>query len=741
MWSQPIDGQTLGSPTGLLGTETLTMTGTKRALLIGSTYDGLRGPPNDVEDMAEALGKWGFTTINKCVGEDATYDGILTAWKETIKNTSSEDTVVIYYSGHGGLVEDAAPDPDESTPARYQFIVPVDYLATPEGGGEAIFNGILDVQISHFLHEITKITHHVTTIFDCCHSGSMARDPVHSDLAKVRSVGKVRHDKISERVESLRRERSLPLSDRALDEDGNRFVVRIAATSSSLPAWEDCSRDTWAGSMTKALVQALKEALSDSNEHSEHTAAASWKTIVTLVRERVKVDFPQQDPHVDGPSVRRLFSLEESNTTSFVLKKEEDCVMLQAGRIAGVHEDNVYDLMPHGSEHVDKKKRIGRATVRDVLSLKSGVELELFPAKDPIPKSGVVAFLEHEAFPKWPVQVPKGSEELCRAVQGSKYIRASAEGAKESPVAKFWREGDDWTLSSNALSAEWDVRILTINTSKETSAPQCYEKLVQAADNLARAQRLLALVPGDDEKLDDDVAIEIVQVKKRRPGDLIPIDGSGSMAEGDRIFFLLRNRSKKTLYASIYNINVYGHISCVHSRKTTSIELLPLQCKAVGAGRMFGKRYAHLEGSTWPSDAQADGLPISWPEGISRDQQICDRLVVILTEERVDLGHLVSHQGDKASRGPDPATASSLELLAYEIGSGQKRNIGTANEEHQCFATISIVLQLEPRKMSLNDLPSVEDLPESRGLIQQPPSVERDARVRASMLGHSPSIS
>lgn len=168
------------------------MAGTKRALLIASTYKDLQGPLNDVESMASALEAWGFQ-ITRCCGKDATYQGILDAWKKIIGETRSrKDTVLIYYAGHGGLVEDTADTIAPSTAARYQFIVPIDYLADassdtehPDAGTAGLFNGILDIEMAHLLYSTTQRTRNVTTIFDCCHSGSMVRDPLRPDQVRI----------------------------------------------------------------------------------------------------------------------------------------------------------------------------------------------------------------------------------------------------------------------------------------------------------------------------------------------------------------------------------------------------------------------------------------------------------------------------------------------------------------------------------------------------------------------------
>src|SRR5213595_1100454 len=95
----------------------------KRALLIASPYGDLEGPENDVEMMSEVLQKRGFQ-VSQCCGSAATRDGIRSAWHTLISQISPDDTVVIYYSGHGGeaLSAKSADKQDSGQPRRLQFI-------------------------------------------------------------------------------------------------------------------------------------------------------------------------------------------------------------------------------------------------------------------------------------------------------------------------------------------------------------------------------------------------------------------------------------------------------------------------------------------------------------------------------------------------------------------------------------------------------------------------------------------
>jgi uncharacterized caspase-like protein len=105
----------------------------KRALLIASPYGELQGPEKDVQMMADVLQKRGFQ-INRCCGPEATREGICFAWRKLIDESSRDDVVVIYYSGHGGvaIANKGIDNGDANQPWRLQFIVPMDYNANSE---------------------------------------------------------------------------------------------------------------------------------------------------------------------------------------------------------------------------------------------------------------------------------------------------------------------------------------------------------------------------------------------------------------------------------------------------------------------------------------------------------------------------------------------------------------------------------------------------------------------------------
>ena len=207
----------------------------KLALLIASPLHGLRGPLNDVETIARVLTRKNFS-LTRCCGPNATRDGILAAWQRLIDESKAGDAVVVYYSGHGGLVELAAPQEtssalDSHENWRTQFIVPVDY----DESTDQDFRGILDVELSHLLRDMTERTDNVTVILDCCHAGRMARYPEYKDRAFPKRLSEVQHHDLRRHVGRLRRCGQLRGETSLL---GNPKAVRVMAAAATETAWE-----------------------------------------------------------------------------------------------------------------------------------------------------------------------------------------------------------------------------------------------------------------------------------------------------------------------------------------------------------------------------------------------------------------------------------------------------------------------------------------------------------------------
>jgi hypothetical protein len=154
--------------------------GRRRALLIGINYQGqngqLRGCHNDVLRMQEYIEKeHGFPPEDMLVLLDdgqhkyPTRQNIIAALQALVAHSQAGDSIVVHYSGHGGLLEPKLSNVFKKRSAEYdQTIIPLDH----ERSGQ-----IRDFNLFHHFVKPLKAGVTVTCIMDCCHSGAVLELP------------------------------------------------------------------------------------------------------------------------------------------------------------------------------------------------------------------------------------------------------------------------------------------------------------------------------------------------------------------------------------------------------------------------------------------------------------------------------------------------------------------------------------------------------------------------------------
>ncbi|KIW19099.1 hypothetical protein PV08_03391 [Exophiala spinifera] len=652
----------------------------KKALLISSVYGALKGPQNDVEKMAQVLGDLGFV-ISLCCGTGATRAGILTAWEQLIDNIGPGDSIVIYYSGHGGTVQsprsvDGATHStfarDRAAPWKYQYLVPVDFGERENNE----FRGILDVEMSHLLHAMTEKTRNVTTILDCCFAGGMVRDPGLADTAVPKGVPSTAYADVVDHVNSLRA-RGWSLDEAHVDE--NPLAVRIAAATASETAWEyQNSRGEWRGAMTEALESVL--AASKGNH-------ISWRTLLLRVSEMVTVQFPYQHPQVEGPRNRLTFSVQEIASQGFHVREEDDRVAIQAGRVSGVHKGSIYSVVPIGAEKPVVGQELASARVTYAGPFKAYVELRPGTASTGgLPPDGALAFLQHDAVYKWPVTLPVTLPAdltwLPGMVEASRFIRPAAPDDGELILAEFKKDSDTIFLFSN--------RGHVVATLSANAGPDERRKLVRRAERLARGRHLLSLNHETDVEIlrhAVNVTFGVVDAGPLggggRRGRTIRQDGGDDLREGDSVYVELVNCGVETVFVWVFDVNAGGKVSRVSRSNSTGIEMPP------GRHEVLGSRNDGLG---------LKGLPVSWPEDLPRTTPLEETLVFIFTSSPVDLHHLSSDPGD----GPPPSRTglSHLEQLTYSIATGAMRAVTLDEDSDPIRYSISYIpFRLHPHPL------------------------------------------
>jgi len=148
--------------------------GNKKSLHIGINYlnlpvgrGRLNGCHNDVETLQELITtKYGFATDNTKILRDddesrmPTRANIESAIKWLVEGAKSGDSLLFQFSGHGGQVPDDDGDEEDN---KDETIIPCDYRSAGQ---------ITDDQLFQLLVKPLPQGVMLTTIMDCCHSGT-----------------------------------------------------------------------------------------------------------------------------------------------------------------------------------------------------------------------------------------------------------------------------------------------------------------------------------------------------------------------------------------------------------------------------------------------------------------------------------------------------------------------------------------------------------------------------------------
>ncbi len=146
-------------------------------MAVGADTGGLKYCKRDAQRIADTLkSKMGLQESNTrlLLGSDATYQGFNAGLQWLVSTTQPEDTVVIYFSGHGSSVPDRAPTDEED--GRDELIVL--YPGSQKGmTTEAMLNQkilLIDDEINLLVKKIPA--RRKILIVDSCHSGTVSKE-------------------------------------------------------------------------------------------------------------------------------------------------------------------------------------------------------------------------------------------------------------------------------------------------------------------------------------------------------------------------------------------------------------------------------------------------------------------------------------------------------------------------------------------------------------------------------------
>ena len=233
----------------------------KKALLIGINYvgtsDELTGCINDQKFVNDKIKGYGFTDSNIMIINDNTVvkptrNSILKEFDSFTKNTSNNDLLFFYYSGHGSYTTDKNGDEKDK---RDELICSSDSY------------GITDDELKQILQNNIKQGSTLFAIFDCCFSGSIL------DL-KYQYIDSLNNNLDTQNLK---------------DSETFGNIVMISGCTDNQTSAETVVNDTPRGALTWAFLETLKI-----NNNP------TWKELLNSMRDFLKKNRYRQIPQLSS---------------------------------------------------------------------------------------------------------------------------------------------------------------------------------------------------------------------------------------------------------------------------------------------------------------------------------------------------------------------------------------------------------------------------------------------------------
>lgn len=565
----------------------------RRALVLGSQIEGLRGVDNDAQRIAAVLAARGFT-IDLRIGADATRNGMLAGYDQLIAESATGDAAVVYYCGHGYHASASA------AARAWQCIAPWDLRESTHDD----WRGITGFELSIKQSELTKKTHNVTVIMDCCHSARISRsDGVEGAIP--RALPHPVHIGFDHHLAALR-ERYGSAFD-GVDAISNPHAVRVVACGLYECAFESPDQATgeFHGAFTDALVEVLNQA---------GDTPVSWGTIIGTIRARVLRRFVRQRPDAEGPTRRGLFSLSELEEMRCVaVTPVADHLRLAVGRISGATVGDVYDVWSMAPV-CSNERALGQAEVTEVFATVSNARRTA--GVDRIP-TGAVAVPDRLAKQRWPITVVGAGSlrvELEAAIAGSSTLQVAEVG--DASVATVRLAGGGVTIEDAGGPLFPPVH-----------HPDDLRGVLGNLANLGVAQGLRELegehgVPAGEL----DVELGIVRNGKIERN----MEHGSVFALHDRYYVKVEIRGQRPLFVHVLNISARGKVKLLTDFERGGMLLDHREPSVV-----LGQR----------ADGALLGIGLRWPEGLPKaGLPRLTELIVIAAPTATDLTGLETRE-------------------------------------------------------------------------------------------------
>ncbi|MFF7971574.1 caspase family protein [Streptomyces sp. NPDC007905] len=592
---------------------------TLRALLIGAQTFGLEGVHADIERMERVLAGRGFTDGDVRTEQEASYEGIKEGLARLRNATRPGDGVVVYYSGHGGLMD------------RVQYLVPSDMAESTATD----FRGYLAEELTAAVRALTVKTPNVTCILDCCHSGGAVREAVYTSSR--RALKSVRLPEVPPDA-ALARAEALAHRDEPLVPN----VVRLTACEQHGSAYES---EPEPGAGRRGVFTAALADLLDATTGRP----IPWSVLVARARDRITQQEVRQRPDVGGPSGRLPFSLEvPAQPERLPLLRHEGRFRIPGGALFGLGpEDGVIMVFPGDASEDEERETTVPATVEEM----HGGDALLRVTASAVPPSLAEALTT--------ALLPPGLHALAVRVHDRRNVLIDAPEPFAGALRKELARSPRLAEAHTAVDAFAVVRL-------HAGGPQVLDRdghavrkpsdpalagvrqVAELMDELARGERVRRL--RDPEGAARLEAAAEVLIEARHPlqdgGDWRPLRSEGErLYDGDGYRVRVTNGAGAPLYFWVLGVGLSGRTTLVTNDQPSGYRVEP-----------------YTERSTKP-------VMLYWPQDVPEKGPRAETVHVIVGDRPMDLSGLASREARTRS---EAKAAPALVALLQEVWEGAR---------------------------------------------------------------------
>jgi hypothetical protein len=543
----------------------------RQALLVGVTkYDHLpeghhlSGPGNDVRLMRQFLQqRYQFAAdgIVSLTEEDGrperrpTRANIEREFRRLAEGAHVGDQVVILLAGHGAR---QPADLDNREPDGIdEIFLPAD-VDRWQGFPEKVPHALVDKEIGKWLQAITSKKAYVWIIFDCCHSGTMARGiEVARELPPGLLVPEEELDKARQRAAKRENTRGGPTEKPPafVPREPSDYLVALYAcreseTTPESPQPVESPTAEYHGLLTYSLVDILTKSAASK-------APLTYRELVQRLQVRYAAR-PQGSPTplVEGKAQGLVvLGTEQPQRPRLLLRRDRDVYTVNAGDLYGLTTGSVLAVYsPAGMD--EEPKLLGHVRVVAIQPFEATVEPCGYgeaPRMKDLPPLCTCQ----------PVAIDYGLRRFKMAVQVQEG-QAAARGQLLKALKPLSDEKEGLVeLVEDLQKAEWlvcldrgKVQLLEASGNRVPFAlpgpdsPDLGEALRHNLEKIFRARNLIALSSRfEDQRYRSspavDVEVEVLRHKEEKaPGEVYPRPAGGWVFRpGDFISFRLKNRS------------------------------------------------------------------------------------------------------------------------------------------------------------------------------------------------------